>query len=246
MINKKKYKLICEYPNSGKLGTISWIEDNGSVVLSNSGNILPYSNWPINYILYPEFWEEIVEREYEIVSYKSNEFNNWSVNSIKRLSDGEIFTVGDKITGTKSVVELSKYGNKYVTIESFKFEKYLRIYITSYYIEINGEQTTFGNMKKYIVKQPLFKTEDGLDIFEGDDIYWINSNTLKLYEAKVSKNMTNASIFKNFLTKEKAEEYIVMNKPCLSIVDLQKIFGESSFDNTMKIINLKELVKSKL
>lgn len=50
-----------------------------------------------------------------------------------------------------------------------------------------------------------------------------------------------------FFSKEKAEEYIVMNKPCLSIVDLQKKFDIfTSYDNTMKIISLKKLVKSKL
>ena len=48
---------------------------------------------------------------------------------------------------------------------------------------------------------------------------------------------------KYFSTKEKAEEYILMNKPCLSINDLQFLKREAIiyWDN-----KLKDLVKTKL
>ena len=52
---------------------------------------------------------------------------------------------------------------------------------------------------------------------------------------------------KYFSTKETAEEYILMNKPCLSITDILniKVFG-SHLNSSWIIAQLKKLVKSKL
>lgn len=57
-----------------------------------------------------EFWEEVIEKDYEILSYISKLKNaiisseddwinhgDWDIHSVKRLSDGEVFTVGDKL-----------------------------------------------------------------------------------------------------------------------------------------------------
>lgn len=113
-----KYKLIKCYPGSLELSTI----------------VEYYPNWNMygicNNCLYdkqliennPEFWEKIIEKDYEILSFKipgndhwrvtlqtngmydgwsahhalnESRKGNWSIYQVRRLSDGEIFTVGD-------------------------------------------------------------------------------------------------------------------------------------------------------
>ena len=84
------------------------------------------------------------------------------------------------------------------------------------------------------IKPVLFKTEDGVDIFETTAVHWvvvtnksINKNVpYYLYELKFCKAHLKLDLkneYKLFSTKEKAEEYIIMNKPCLSINDIQKL-----------------------
>lgn len=64
----KKYKLIKEYPGSPKLGTE--IINNENV---NSAHTLDKTHYYNGYKIqeYPEFWEEVVEKDYEILSYIS-------------------------------------------------------------------------------------------------------------------------------------------------------------------------------
>lgn len=96
------------------------------------------------------------------------------------------------------------------------------------------------------IKQPLFTTEDGVDIFEGDSYYSYNleldiSSKFDSACLKISgKNTDN----KYFSTKEKAEEYILMNKPCLSLNDVLKLSIDTEYSYTFQ--KLKELVKSKI
>ena len=91
------------------------------------------------------------------------------------------------------------------------------------------------------IKQPLFTTEDDVNIFKGDkycavfyDFKYLEQEAIKNYE------LDNATL--RFSTKEKAEEYILLNKPCLSLNDLINTkFYNPQF---MKIIT--DLVKSKI
>jgi hypothetical protein len=73
------------------------------------------------------------------------------------------------------------------------------------------------------LKQPLFTTEDGVDIFE-DDIFWNVGTTYNLNDYQITNNKYELVFLKDgskqFSTKEKAEKYILMNKPCLSLQDL--------------------------
>ena len=54
----KRYKLIKKFPGSAPVGTIIDLDDVAFGITCN------YTN-------YPEFWEEIVEKDYEILEYKS-------------------------------------------------------------------------------------------------------------------------------------------------------------------------------
>ena len=243
-----KYILKKEYPGSPKLGnTIDNLEND----------------WIENY---PEFWQEVVEKDYEILSFinvnnkiyelrldgryfndelKYNDYKYClevlKIHSVKRLSDSQIFTIGDKV--------FTEYVNYTINKIDIVNDKCM---VTALYDTNNPNGSRFhynlNNLKK--AKQPLFTTEDGVDIFEGDNLYSIDNmlNIRKhlLFNARYDDNtLLNNRIFfnsdyKHFSTKEKAEEYILMNKPLLSLSDV--------WDN-LKVKDQKEVmkfVKSKL
>ena len=106
-----KYILKKEYPGSPKLGnTIDNLEND----------------WIENY---PEFWEKVVEKDYEILSLsftnnfcylqKNGEYAyrntpnttstlkdclsvGWKIHSVKRIFDSKIFTIGDELKNNQN------------------------------------------------------------------------------------------------------------------------------------------------
>lgn len=162
-----------------------------------------------------------------------------SIRSVKRLSDGEVFTVGDTLD-----VSTDWSGSNF-TIGSFFVNG--EVIIASPDKEMRGyELKTWRKAKQ---PKPLFRTEDGVDIYEGNE-YWFMStskavNSFIQYHcenAKKDTDHTGGGSWKYFSTKEKAEEYILLNKPVLSVNDVLIRFTIMEF--TPK--NLKELAKSKL
>ena len=140
-----KYILKKEYPGSPKLGNI----------IDNLEN-----DWIENY---PEFWEEVVvEKDYEILSFISKEWciaqlsyftceNNftgndvWKIYSVKRLSDGGVFTIGDKTN----------------------FGLISKIVINNNSLSFYFEQKSCGyNLQTLIKWKPLFTTEQRSEIEE--------------------------------------------------------------------------------
>ena len=224
-----KYKLIKEYPGSPKLGTILTHEE------------LQYCNWN-------EYYQEVVEKDYEILSliegkfiypcdkyskdYINQLFNTLgvSIHSVKR-NDGEIFTIGDKV--------FSEYVNYTINKIGIVNDKCMvsALYDTN---NPNGSRLHYNlnNLKKG--KQPLFTTEDGVDIFDGDIFYSTRkdcSGRIIKYEGNFFEiASTKCKEFVDFSTKEKAEEYILMNKPVLSLKEIKET-------TTIKGLSLKKLEK---
>lgn len=97
----------------------------------------------------------------------------------------------------------------------------------------------YGDYLQEHVKQPLFTTEDGVDIFEGD-IYFLVTEKYN-YGIAYTRNNSNYSKTlqnnnKRFSTKEAAEEYVLLNKPCLSLKEIKE-------NTTIKGLSLKKLQK---
>ena len=243
-----KYKLIKEYPGSPKLGYIY-----------NPEQFEEYCN-------YTEFWEEVVEKDYEILSLsftnnfcylqKNGEYAyrdtpnttstlkgclsvGWKIHSVngntKMNKKEEIFTIGDKTNnGTISKFEIDSNGVRVFFEEKPK----------NYHVSLNSIKHS---------KQKLFTSEDGVDIFENNtSIYILDKFTIRHIKHKdfnvISKHV------KYFSKKEKAEEYILLNKPCLSLNDLKQFFpdtyvpfkkGESATED-VNTKQLEDLVKSKI
>lgn len=220
--------------------------------------------------------EEMVEKDYEILSLKyRNELYNrfdgtyWydslykiitddtnrihidSLNSndiiiysIRRLSDGEIFTVGDKIN-----FNIHNCSNPTDTIKEF--------IIIDNAIKIKALNFTWGSSLDIIqnIKQPLFTTKDGVDIYEGDFAYeCCRSNSIFNHVNKFTPLEQCRDTYKTigidwivFSTEETAKEYILMNKLIFTVTDV--LLYLDIFGNIVKDVQkerVKTIAKSKL
>lgn len=162
--------------------------------------------------------------------------NNYHIHSVKRLSDGEIFTIGDKILGHILEEIFIAPSNKNDIVLSCKDLRRALYLIEDKHLKIDS-------------KLPLFKTEDGVDVYEDDSVYWVINNEYT-YQLTICKNhitvLKNNDVYKIFSTEEKAREYVLMNKPYLSINDVISIIDNSSKLRIDLIRKTKELVKEKL
>ena len=153
----------------------------------------------------------------------------FKIHSIKRLSDSEIFTIGDKF----NIPDNKFFGTE--QIEGFA--------IIDNQIWLTNGDITLNNIEK--VKQPLFTTEDDVDIFEGNNYFKVVNESFQLLKMEnASKGESLRS--KVFSTKEKAEEYILMNKPVLSYNDIEKIITTSSKMRIDLLRRIKNEVKQTL
>lgn len=228
--------------------------------LNGAGGILPVNNYtnyslPLWITVNSKDWKEIIEKEWKIITLKyvrdnsdliteeelivlwlkGQNISSYSIHSVKRLSDGEVFTVGDN---TSSGVIVSFDINS--TIMNVVFGPNRHSICNSGFAKIK--------------KEPLFTTEDGVEIFEGDTIfsvehtyYKIDDKIAGIYKGS-NKNHPVEHWYnsdKYFSTKEAAEEYILLNKPVLSINDFYSFsLCQAEEENTHN--KLKALVKSRL
>jgi hypothetical protein len=267
-----KFKLIKEYNRSPVLGTIVSNENVHSVHTSNFENIYVSEN--NRYTIkspedYPDNWEKIVKKGYKVLSivrkdnsaiiyqvnsaiiYQIKDYSNinFNIHSVKRLSDGLVLTIGDFVEFTTS------YG----------WDKESRSNITGF-IEQNNRLIISTNTNKLwadlidsnlelnvrIVPKPLFITEDGVKLFEKDSAYKVTLNytirnsRIEKFKVYNSTRFTSSSLI--FSTLKIAEEFILMNKPCLSITEVMKSVEdtlEGLEENILLYDLLKNLVKSK-
>lgn len=232
-----KYELIQTYPGYETLGTIHCSE-----------NKTPEWKGTNFYDAHPKYWKKVEEVDYEIMSVigkdgaiVKKEFytfpecfqtlikasETFKIHSVKRLSDGEVFTIGDFTT--KGVIH--------------KFE------INPSHLSVSvGDQKTLLRTFDKIKKVPLFTTEDGVDVFAGDAYYVVS----EIFEIHFFTAIKGHYTFRDnvFSTKEKAEEYILLNKTCLSLNDLLSVWGDTENIKHFKVSPLfkdfKKLAKSKL
>ena len=175
---------------------------------------------------------------YYLSSYSESERK---IHSVKRLSDNVVFSVGDEV------------GSKH-----FSLDKIISFTIRDsddMWVSLSHDTCDLCWLSKIpeTLKSkptPLFTTEDGVDVKLGDS-YWYVNMQLKLHKLCANKTMAWARHLmpseKIFSTEEKAEEYILMNKPCLSVQNLIDHFNSHHFgQGEYQLQRLKELAKSKL
>ena len=205
-------------------------------------------------------WEEVVKKDYQVIQIKTpsdtiisyNEYgvctsrddgafpsdtrdfdlekDKNKIYSVKRISDGEVFTVGDYFISHRKRKEKIK---KIAICDITPIEGQIKL------IFENGN-TLLKNAEPLI---KLFTTNDGVDIFEGDVIYKLMKGSFCLTSEKYENQENNDYCF-YFSTKEAAEEYILMNKPINT--SLNEIKNKIPSMQAHNFLKLKKLIKSKL
>ena len=244
----KKYRLIKTYPGSPKLST--------EIIETQINSLCPVNECYINrktFMLigddsfeiknpenYPEFWEKVVEKDYEILCIKHKEskcfyrnsidlrnLNLYDIHSVKRLSDGKVFNIGENAT-----TALNNYG----PITAFE------INCNRMYIRTNGSSKgTFScNIKDLKVFKKLFTTEDGVDIFEGDLYHAVtkknNKMLINLNAEKEAPNFPPIWSMKDFICfsyRKKAQEYIDNHEILFSTADGVDIFEGDKYHSVI-------------
>jgi hypothetical protein len=150
------------------------------------------------------------------------------IHSVKRLSDGKVFTVGDNI---KVVYTSSLTDNR-----TYKINKFSKICLEEYdslYVSGGSLSSIFYNIAlKDIEKvELLFASEDGVDIFEGD-VWWyvVHSKMVARKTNTLAYHGKSFSEVSKFSTQEEAEKWILSRTKYNFVTnDNVKIFPKSKY-----------------
>src|SRR5699024_9977563 len=194
----RKFKLVTKYPGSKKPGIIvkevkgyGYLDEKLSV---DAYKVYPNAFIPKSYVEdHPAFWEE-VEKNYEITALNINLYESDSIvteiEEVKRLSDGEVFRVGDKYTnlsGTYTIGTLEEDNNTII---------------------VTSDDNVSSCILDFVEKvKKLFTTEDGVDVYEGDLCWagYVEEGIDNFYYC----DWTGTSVgMKYFSIKKAAEKYI--------------------------------------
>lgn len=149
-----------------------------------------------------------------------------TIYSIKRLSDNSIWSIGDKFAGNAGTD---------ITIKCFEaIGKIMKVWSMEYgywYLD-------------HIKKLSSFTTDDGVNVYKGSDIAllstdsWLISFPVKAPEIPFKGDKGQ---FKYFSTKEAAEDYVLRNKPALSLSQVLTRYACVGGKNKEFIESIKEL-----
>lgn len=226
----KKYRLKKSYPGSPELGFIT-----------DETMYFPAS--------YPEFWELVKNDGFEIINYIAKSLKNtiscvhqfsvpqpwkgndeWKINSIKRLSDNETFSIGDKCNlkngnGYRNPILRFEIRNESWGLEKYRNKDRLVVFLETMY------KTEWGPIELDSIvmsKQPLFTTEDKVEIFE-DQQYWFVCYQPDWYYKSHTMGKSDRGYCalgeKQFSTEKAAKDWINLNKPQYSLQNIQRAFN---------------------
>lgn len=161
--------------------------------------------------------------------------NDVKINSLKRLSDNCIFSIGDE-TEQGQITGFGIGDENVLTVTTKGFHGH----INGYYIsEIKKAEPK---------KQPILITNDGVTLFEGDKEFDVDLETFEITDT-FARKINNPEWHDNnlaFSTKEAAEEYVTLYRPCLSVQDVFDKFSHVFYDKNTYALELKQLAKQKI
>jgi len=236
--NLIQYKLIKEYPNSPKKGTIHYYIDENDCSEDWLGTDI--------YKLYKEYWEFIDpknNRDYEILGYYTDSNNISKIKSVKRLTDCEVFKVGEYVecwNGIFPISEIFIYKNKVRFFMDFQ-KKNMSDKSSSY---------TLYNIKKV---SKFFTTDDGMDIFNPEQIVYIVGDDFIVRRIKAVNLLHEIRSNENYRTKNKifydeflAEKYVKPHKRIYSRNDILRVFNAwyYSDDQNLTAIRFMKLLEN--
>jgi hypothetical protein len=165
------------------------------------------------------------------------------IQSVKRLSDNEVFQIGDTVKTTQLTFVIEKFS--------------INVHRPSEILLSSSEHTFICNLNEVFKSKPiLFTTEDNIGIKKGDLYYFVIDSKVEILNPWTVKShvcnwdtLTKSPLgHVQFSKKEAAEDWIILNKPCLSYLDVHLAIQRTSVDYKTKAFlcdKIKELVKSK-
>lgn len=148
-------------------------------------------------------------------SFKSMLVSGWAISKVIRDHDKQTFELGDTFKAGPN----GKVGK----ITDFSFTHSMNgILITG---KVNDDLEVIENLQYCIVgplSEPLFISDDKVEVREGCKYFGVTEN-FSIFEGTASIHYMNQYI-KRFVYKSLAEDWVIRNKPCLSLVDVSKIY----------------------
>lgn len=162
----------------------------------------------------------------------------WDIFSIKRLSDGEIFSIFDKVSERLS-------DKKDFIIESFN------IYHDRLVIGIKKKSTHTTTGFRFLdkVKEPIFTTFDGVEIYKNQPYWGLYTKTwlLEYVDEGIHYNLKEDelpdSTYLTFAKKENIEKYIKENKPQYSLNDIRNVLTKQMECAHWIMIDVDKIIK---
>jgi hypothetical protein len=180
--------------------------------------------------------KEEKEKDWEITHWYLDSLSKEKViTAVRRLSDGEVFKVGDVVNIMSDIKD--EEGREIMHFRSYNDDEEM--------VAWNGAYGRgLSRLKKINPKPVLFTTADNVEIREGDECWWVCNWEVVHFEAMNEKTGKNT-----FSTKEAAEQYILHNKPELSLEEISKLWQETyksdRFKHCIFYKKLLSLVQSK-
>lgn len=258
-----QYKLLKWYPslpNWFKVGTVVIKDRNSNAFIyyiTSSGYEIKVNEVENN----PEFWEEVKEKVYRNLIFKSTEDGyEWQqcgdtklVNrcgdeilydstihylySVERLKDNHRFTIGD-------VIEFYHHSSKITSID-IDDEWYGGIVFSG---EEKNDRTCIQTATP---SEPLFKTEDGYDVYKREDVWvpYIDHSVKENYSPSITPvevvyecPPSDLPIFKE---RENVDRWIGENAPKYSDRDIQRSLSKLKVFNRVLIEDFLEELDNK-
>lgn len=236
----KYFQLVETYPGSPELGALYSEQPHPSkdkTAYAECGKLAGVPLFDLQ--KYPKFWRPILRKSnppYIVLLFKHHSGiqerplphnierlkKEAKVHSIKRVSDGTVFTVGDRIYAHRdshiiyTIKEIELWYDHEVIF-------YTKEENTGY---VGGSKQQGVNMGVCFQSlTPLIKTEDGYEIFNENELLWDVSTenwdylgqTQAQFFAGCLKGMSDR---KAFYKKKNAKRFLLLNRPMLSVNDL--------------------------
>ncbi len=175
-------------------------------------------------------------------SLESLLLSGWVISKVRRESDGEEFKLGDTFKSGAN-------GNFAKIIEFYFKPNMSGILVRSY---VNSYTQITETLERCIKKtEVLLKTDDNIELYKGDNYIGVTINFQTIdYKAGYDEK---ESIIKRFVSLSKATDFIIRNKPCLSLEDVAKVYvtanswdPEKPENNRKQPKDLYMIVKKKL
>lgn len=133
------------------------------------------------------------------------------IKSVIRLSDNEVFSVGDEVAIREGVTH--KWFGKIFEFKILGKDLIIGIWQDGETSSTGSLHRTITDIEKVKPKVPLFTTEDGYICYEGCyTIIWVVDSDFSMFSNFATDMFGKYSERKYFHDKEKAKEYILNNK----------------------------------